>query len=295
LLLRASKALPLAPPLRPLLWLVAAAVVSQIGGKVVFQWALGVIGMALTVPLCLGGMIVSGAVAGWWMLGERVTTQNVVAMAVLIVAVAVLSLGAPKAQASLSLITGSQPAWVLAGVAAALFSGLTYALLGVAIRNAARSGGPATATLVTVGLIGVLLLTPISYARIGLAGMRATPEVEWGMMIGAGLANAGAFLALIQSLKMTSVVHVNAVNATQATMASIAGIVMFKEAFSWALALGVMLSRTRESSGDSRTNSQRPRDRPRNAEGRRISSASCMLSSTYRPRRRFRFCESTVT
>src|SRR4029453_9643548 len=46
------------------LMITAAGLVGQLIGNTSFQWALGEVGVALTVPLSLGGMIVSAAILG---------------------------------------------------------------------------------------------------------------------------------------------------------------------------------------------------------------------------------------
>lgn len=242
LLVRISKSQALLPPLTPFLWLIAAALVGQVGGNVVFQWSLGVIGIALAVPICLGMLIISGAWLGRVLLGEKVTLRNAGSMVLLIAAIVVLSLGAPKAHASLADVQTSEPLMVAAGVLAACLAGLSYGVLGVAIRNAARQGSPHTTTLVTVGLAGVLVLWPWTLLRIGWEGMLATDTTAMAFMIGAGLANAAAFFALTKSLQMANIVHVNALNATQATMAAVAGVLLFAEPLSAALGLGVLLT-----------------------------------------------------
>ncbi len=61
-------------------------------------------------------------------------------------------------------------------------------------------------------------------------------------MLGAGLCNTLAFLSLTKSLQLTSVVYVNALNATQATLAAVAGVLIFGEALSPWLAVGVGLT-----------------------------------------------------
>lgn len=242
LLVRAARSQALLPPTRPYLLLIGAAVLGQVGGNVVFQWALGKIGLALTVPLCLGAMIITGAWVGWTALGERITRRTLLSIAVLIVAVSVLSLGAPQASAALQGVASLQTWQVALGVAAACFSGVSYALLGVAIRGAAKQGCPAVTTLVTVSLAGILVLWPVSLARMGTAEMFATEPTSLKWMIGAGLANAFAFVALTKSLELIGVVYVNSLNATQAALAAVAGVLIFGEPLSAALGLGVGLT-----------------------------------------------------
>jgi drug/metabolite transporter (DMT)-like permease len=239
---RALRALPIGPSPAAFWWLVAAGLLGQVGGNVAFQWSLGVIGLALAVPLCLGMMIVFGAWMGWSWLGERVTWRTIASMIVLFIAVTIVCLGAPDAQASLDQAKSASPLRALAGAAAACASGFAYAALGAAIRNAARHGAPTTSSLVTVGVVGMLSLFPLAASRIGLAGMIATTASDWTFMLGAGIANAVAFFLLVKSLQLTSIAHVNALNATQAAMAAIAGIIIFGEPLSAMLGVGILLT-----------------------------------------------------
>src|SRR5207247_11387904 len=94
----------------------------------------------------------------------------------------------------------------------------------------------------TVSLMGLLALGMISWLRIGHRGMLETKSTDWTLMLGAGLCNTVAFVALTKSLQLTSVVYVNALNATQAPLAAVAGVLIFGEALSPWLALGVGLT-----------------------------------------------------
>lgn len=242
LFLRAMRSQALVPPVRPLVMLIAAAILGQVGGNVVFQWSLGTIGLALTVPICLGAMIMTGALSGWLCLKEQVTWWTIASIVLLISAVSVLSLGAPSAQASLADAAAHDPRMVALGVVAAFFSGISYALLGVAIRNAAQHGCPAVTNVVIVGLAGVVVLLPICLTRSPLSQFFAQSGGSLGWMIAAGLANALAFIALTKSLQLIGVIYVNALNATQAAMAAVAGVAIFQEPPSAALLWGVLLT-----------------------------------------------------
>jgi drug/metabolite transporter (DMT)-like permease len=77
---------------------------------------------------------------------------------------------------------------------------------------------------------------------MGWQGMADTSPDDFAMMVWAGVFNAVAFLALTKALQLANLVYVNALNATQATMAAIAGVLLFQEALSGALAIGVVLT-----------------------------------------------------
>ncbi len=242
LMWRRWRGLHILPPPKVLLMLLVASIICHIAGNVAFQWALGVVGLALSVSLTLGTMIAAGAVLGRVFLRESVTPQMIMAMVILIASVFVLKFGAEQAQQSIE-VADATAAWlVTAGVAAACLAGFAYALLGVVVRHASDEGTPQTATLFVVGLSGLLVLSSLTVWRSGLTHICYTAPGDLTLMILAGLCNAGAFLALTIAFRLTSVVYVNALNASQAAMAAAAGVLLFDEPITNPLLAGVALS-----------------------------------------------------
>lgn len=233
------------PTRKALIALVLTGAFAQLGGNVMFQVALGAVGIALTVPLTLGAMILTGAVLGRFVLHEIVSWRSVASMAVLILAIGVLSLGAGAAHTNLD--TSKSPEVgsglvVVLGVGAAILSGFSYALLGAAIRKCVSGSVLLPTTLFVVSVVGATGLGAIALARVGVSGAIATRPADWQMMLLAGLCNAIAFLALTKSLQLTGVVHVNALNASQVAMAAIAGLLLFNEPLTTPLMVGVLLT-----------------------------------------------------
>ena len=238
------------PDGRSIVALGAAGLLGQLAGNVFFQWSLGVVGLALAVPLCLGGQIISSGVLGRMFLNEPVTWRRAVGIAVLITATAVLSSGAADAHRTVAHPSAANGAaneagnWLelVGGVLAATLSGFAYALLGVVIRRCVTRETSIPATLFIVCVVGTISLGAWTPAKIGWQAMVDTRSIDLYFMLGAGLFNAGAFFALTKSLQLTPVVYVNALNATQASMAAVAGVLCFSEAPSAGLALGVLLT-----------------------------------------------------
>jgi DME family drug/metabolite transporter len=229
------------PPLRMLAAIGVGGLIGQLGGNISFQWALSQIGVALTVPLSLGGMILGAAVFGRVFLAEPVTPRAAVALGLLLLAICVLSLGADDAGRTLA--KAPVASWKLAaGVAAACLSGVAYAVLNVILRYCITRGCPLPTILFTVSIVGLIALCFISWLRIGQSGIWATARGDLALMLAAGLCNTIAFVSLTKSLQLISVIYVNALNATQATLAAIAGVLIFREALSSYLALGVGLT-----------------------------------------------------
>jgi drug/metabolite transporter (DMT)-like permease len=229
------------PSLSMLAAIAAGGLIGQLGGNISFQWALGQIGVALTVPLSLGGMIVAAAVFGRVFLGEPVTPQAVIAITLLLAAISVLSLGAHEASEAVA--RSALPVWRLtAGVLAACLCGVAYAVLNVILRYCITRGAPLPTTLFTVSVAGLVSLSVIAWLRIGHDGVLATTPKQLGLMLAAGFCNTVAFVALTKSLQLTSVVYVNALNAIQATLAALAGVLIFDERLSPSLTFGVGLT-----------------------------------------------------
>lgn len=245
LAVQACRGRKLLPEFRVLALLAVGALIGQLIGNVVFQWSLGVVGLAITVPVTLGTMILGGALLGRTLLHEPLTVRMLASILTLIAAIAVLSLGAGDAYQSVtgSLTTQGGRWWLIAlGVGGAMLCGLAYSILGVVIRYGVKGRASLAITLFTVSLLGVFSLGGWSFWRIGWQGMRDTTPDNLAMMTWAGIFNAVAFLALTKALQLANLAYVNALNATQATMAAVAGILLFQEALSGELFFGTLLT-----------------------------------------------------
>jgi drug/metabolite transporter, DME family len=226
-----------------LLGLIGTGISGHLVGNVSFQYSLRVIGLALSVPLCLGTIIISGAILGRFWLGEPVTRRTTWAMIVLIVAVPILTLGAEKAGTVEPLPVTESDFWLVAfGVGAALLSGAAYGWQGAVLRRMATSHTPHAVTLLILSATGSIMLGSMTLGRIGWAGMTATDAGDFMTMIWAGLFNALGFFLLTKSLQLITVVHVNAINASQAAMAALAGIAFFHEKLTIWLISGLVLT-----------------------------------------------------
>lgn len=248
LLRQASLRRKVMPPGRMLAMLLAMGLAVQLIANPCQQWAFGVVGLAITIPVTFGVSITAGAVLGLACLKERVTTRSVMAMGLLVVAIAALAIkaggvGSTGAEASLAsgpALAGHLP--LALGIAAACASGAIFALLSIAIRHSVTGVTPVSTVVFLITLMGVIGLGPISAYRLGIGQLLATPPEQFGMMLAAGVLNLIAFLALTKGLQLTTVVHANVLNASQVAMAAIAGMLIFREpATPWLLG-GVVLT-----------------------------------------------------
>jgi DME family drug/metabolite transporter len=230
------------PPRSIWLAIAATSLVGQLGGNISFQYALGQVGLALTVPLSLGGMIVGSTLLSRLFLHEKVSVVAAIAVGVLLLSIAVLSFGADEAREQLFSQVAADPLQLTLGVTAACGSGLAYSVLNVVIRYSIQRGATLPATLMTISTMGLISLSLLSWQRIGIAGMLQTESHDMLMMLLAGVCNAAAFVGLTRCLQLTSVVYANALNAAQAAMAALTGVLIFHEPASAALTAGVGLT-----------------------------------------------------
>jgi len=227
------------PPWKKVLLLVAAGIFVQLIGNLAYQWALGLIGLAIVVPLTMGTMVVSSAIGGRVLLRENVSPTLTAALGVLIVSVFILSLGGQQAGEQIS--QGQSPwVWLLAGVAACA-AGFSYATLGITIRSGLKSPIPLATPMVIVGICGVICLGSVTLGRFGLAVVEQTSTREWFFMWAAALSNSFAFLSLTFALKRLPVIYVNAINVSQVAMAALVGVFIFLEPMSTWLITGILV------------------------------------------------------
>jgi DME family drug/metabolite transporter len=236
---RALRGRAVSLPRRTLTLLVLVGLAVQLGANLGFQWALGIVGLALVVPTCFAVMLTTSALLGRVLLGERVSRQSLVAIGLLLASLALLGLAAAAAGASTGV--GSTALWVALGVATACGAGAIYAMLMTTVRHTVTSATPISAIVFTTTSMAVLTLGPWNVYRHGLQQLLATPTEQLSWMLAAGTLNLIGFLAISKGLESTSVVHVNVLNATQVAMAAIAGMLLFRETATPWLVAGVAL------------------------------------------------------
>ncbi|MCA9188473.1 MAG: DMT family transporter [Pirellulaceae bacterium] len=225
--------------------LLMGVTVLSLWGNFMFQIALGVIGLALAVPVTLGSVIVSGAVLGRFLLGESLTRQIMLALAVLITAIFVLSFGADDASRSLVAEQNTGPrslVKVVLTLVGLFTAGFSFCSVGAAIRVTANHGVPIVFGIFVNGVVLSIAFALIAAYRIGLDGMLRTPSIDLAVMASAGVFNAMGFWLVTTAIRMCGLIHVNAINASQSAMAATAGVIFFAEPVTSHLLFGVLLT-----------------------------------------------------
>ena len=247
-----------------MLQFVAASFLAQFFGNAAFQKALQHIGLAASVPITLGVLIVGGAIFGAVILKEPVGTRKVIAMITLIVAVVVLSLPHPtgepsprpdepdaadsmivesgQVQTKADHVGASEALDVVVGSLWAALSGLAYSFFGVTMRQTLQSGLRSSTLMFISGVTGSVTLWMFCFATLGSSAIASTSVSQWATMIAAGLLNFSAFIAITTSLRLLPVVAVNLINASQVAMAAVAGVLLFGEPVTTQLGIGILLT-----------------------------------------------------
>ena len=168
LLLRYQKGHRTPPSRRLVLLMTAVSIVGHLAGNVVFQWSLGIIGLALAVPVTTGSMILASAVLGWWLLKEQFSNRTIVAILILFAAIVLLSFGSDEATESVLEDPDAKARSLKLATLSVLLvcgSGIGYALFGIVIRHCVQNGMSNPMVLFissTVGFIVLLIATFIS-------------------------------------------------------------------------------------------------------------------------------------
>ena len=220
--------------------LILGGLATQLGGNLAVQWAFGVVGLAVTIPVIFGVMLTASAAMGRVLLGDLGSRRSMVAIGLLTVSLVFLGISAGTAGKSIS--TGSGSMLIAAAVGTACLSGAIYALLTITIRRAVTGSTSLTAIVFVITAMGVVSLGPTAFYRLGAEQLLSTPPEHAAWMLAAGVFNLVAFLAITKGLELTTVIHANMLNASQVAMAALAGFALFHEPMNQWLILGVVMT-----------------------------------------------------
>jgi drug/metabolite transporter (DMT)-like permease len=232
-------------PPKLVLGLVLLSMASHFLGNVGFQWSLNKIGISLAVPICLGVLIVTGALVDWWFLKDKPSRRTMWSMAILVTAVVVLSTGGKEAFAQLKRTLedpDSNPYLLALAVGAVIVSGINYGFFGAVIKVVGNRDVSQPAIMTIISVTGFLFLLVISALNGSWEVERNLESEHLLQMTLAGICNAIAFVALVSAIKILSVTRYNLVNASQAALGAITGAVIFHEPVSGWMVGGIVLT-----------------------------------------------------
>lgn len=214
--------------------------IGQVGGNGSFQLALSQIGLAATVPITLGSLLIGSAFLGRLILGESVQRRTAIAIAVLILAVVLLSQsGNPSAEG----LSADALRWEqITGALFAVASGISFAIFSTTMRLSMQQGLQSATAMWISGAVGTTALLLIVALRGAFDSLGNLPMELWRSMILAGVFNFIAFVAITTAMRVLPIVAVHLLNASQVAMAATAGVIMFDEPPTRQLVIGIALT-----------------------------------------------------
>jgi drug/metabolite transporter, DME family len=228
------------PAWRDIVALAILGTVGQVGG-ILTIWAMAIVGVGITLVLQMGIMLGASAVLGLVVLRERVSGQQIAAIALITLSVVCFSLGAQTGNSLRPQAGGTGR--IMLGIAGAVLSGLAFAVLSVGIRKIVTGTASAGATVFLLNLMGPLAIGPVCVHQLGLDGLMATPWHDLKWMLAAGPANLAALLLVTKSYQLITVVRVNVINnGLTGALTAVAGIWLFSEPRNIQVLLGMVLS-----------------------------------------------------
>ena len=244
LLMQSFRGRPVVPAPRALIALVVVGLVVQLGGNLPVQWALGQVGIAVTLPAIFGVMLTASAILGLVFLDERLSRRSLAAVGLLVGSIVFLSVGVASTGSAADTAEERffDSLWVILGVGAGCLGGVVFAVLSTTIRIVASARVPIASIVFVITGMGVLSMGTLSVGRLGVDRLLATEPETFAWMLAAGTCNLVAFLAITKGLQLTTVVHANVLNASQVAMGAAAGVLLFHESLSaWSI-LGIGLT-----------------------------------------------------
>lgn len=230
--------------------LILAGIACEAVGARSHLQAYDALGLALATPLIQAAQLILSSLIGAFFLKERVTKMKCVALALLIVAVWLLSWGGGDAPIS------RRPTRLGFGLLCAFCTALGYATQLSIMRGVLRRKktdatkessasknlyAPTSLVMVTITGIGVLVCGGALTCEEGLAGWTTAPPECWAFVLIAGIANMIGFFFQIEGLRRLFVLKQTMVANAQTISLTLVGVVFFREKFTLIVALGVAM------------------------------------------------------
>jgi len=263
---------------RLVLLIVAAATVCQLIGAQLHVLGFAVIGLIITVPLIQSTMLLAAAIIGYFVFGNTISRWRKMAIAILIVAMTVLSIG--KAWEADPQTDSNVSAGLFLLVAlGTIVAGISYAVYVVMVRyvlrqywqddNSAKlsfkfrhwvghhrkptelpgqpgekhyAPFPVTLAVFLVLAVGVVIFAIFLYCQRGSEGFYAVPHHVWYVVPITGVFNMIGCIFQLHGLRMTSAVQATLIAVSQILLLSLVGVLFFGEAFNVIIMIGLGLT-----------------------------------------------------
>ena len=264
---------------RLVLYIIVAAIFCQLIGARLQVLGYAVIGLIIAVPLIQSSVLLGVAILGYHIFGDPLSRRRKTAIAILIAAVVILSIGKELTTSGQSHAKDTVSTGVFLLVAAgAIITGISYAVHIIILRYVIRqfwkdensawlsfqfyhwmghdhaekpgqrfySPFPVTLMMSIVLGVGIVIFGTFLYCKHGIAGFSNVPHVPWYLpwycILISGVANMTGFFFQIQGLRMTSAVQASLIAISQMLILSLIGYLFFHEAVNMLVMVGLGLT-----------------------------------------------------
>jgi drug/metabolite transporter (DMT)-like permease len=267
---------------RLVLTIVVAAVFCQLIGARLHVLGFAVVGLIIAVPLVQSSTLLGVALIGRFFFGDALSRRRKFAIAILIVAITIISVG--KALTSAEQRTGQSDVstyYFLLVTVGTVIAGAAYAIYITMLRHAVRqywkddnstklsfkfrhwigydhveqpkerfySPFPVTFAMSIVFVVGMVVFGTCLCCKHGIAGFFSVPHsagipalAVWHCILISGISNTIGFFFQIQGLRMTSAVQASLIAVTQMILLSLMGYLFFHEPTNAIMVFGLGLT-----------------------------------------------------
>lgn len=218
------------------------ALAVQMVGNVLFLQAFAVIGMAVSVAGNWMGVLLGTPVVAYLMLRERISLRIGISLAIILVALAALTVGIQTREMSGADFSQNLQWLSIRMLLLTVMVGLINAVSCTYIRYMANLGYSPLLTVTMLPGVGFIFLSLYDFSQHGTATYAAFTGWQYFWAYTAGVANLLAFVALTLALKHLSVVKVSILNISQLALAPLAGLIIFHENMNTGILLGICLT-----------------------------------------------------
>jgi len=260
---------------RVALYIFIAAILCQLVGARLQVLGYAVVGLIIAVPLIQSSVLLGVAILGYYLFGDPLSRRRKTALAILLTAVVLLSVGKEFTVGGQShgKETVSTGLFLLVALGA-IVAGLAYAIYVVIMRYAIRqhwkddnsawlsfsfsqwvghdytkqsgqrlySPFPVTLSMSIVLAVGIAIFGSFLYGKHGIAGFYDVPQVAWYGVLISGVANMTGFFFQIQGLRLTSAVQASLIAISQMLILSLIGYLFFHETINMLVMIGLGLT-----------------------------------------------------
>ena len=260
---------------RLVIYIIIAAVFCQLIGARLHVLGFAIIGLIITVPLVQSSTLLGVAMIGYFVHGDALSRRRKFAIAFLIVALTILSIGKAMTGSEQPLGNGTVSAgYFLLVAAGTVVAGIAYAVYITTIRyvirqhwkdeNSARlsfgfrrwighdhvpepgqrfySPFPVTLTMSIVLGVGAVIFGTCLFGKYGVSGFYNVPDFAWHCIVISGVANLTGFVFQIQGLRLTSAVQATLISVCQMLLLSLIGYLCFGEVINMMVMIGLGLT-----------------------------------------------------